>query len=51
MIERIDDWFNLCLTLPEEGNEWLKKKLASIAPTNTENLVGELTGSHDAFYM
>lgn len=51
MIERIDDWFNLCLTLPKEGNEWLKKKLASIAPTNTENLVGELTGSHDAFYM
>jgi proteasome assembly chaperone (PAC2) family protein len=51
MIERIDDWFNLGLTLPKEGNEWLKKKLEAIAPKNSEDLVGELTASHDAFYM
>ncbi len=51
MIEQIDDWFKLSLTLPKEGNEWLKKKLEAIAPSTTENLVGELTASHDAFYM
>lgn len=51
MIEHLEQWFGFGLTVPTNGNEWLKDKLKAIAPETEEDLVGEMTASHDAFYM
>ncbi len=51
MIEHLEQWFSLGLTVPTNGDEWLRDKLKAIAPSIKEDLVGEMTASHDAFYM
>ena len=51
MIEHLERWFNFGLTLPSDGGEWLKEKLRAMAPEAKEDLVREMTASHDAFYM
>jgi proteasome assembly chaperone (PAC2) family protein len=51
MIEHLDRWFTLGLKLPQEGNEWLKRRLEEIAPKKKMDLVAEMSASHDAFYM
>jgi hypothetical protein len=50
-LERLNDWFDLGLTLPNDGSDWLKERLNALAPGPKEDLVKELTSSHDAFYM
>ncbi len=51
MIEHLEQWFGFGLTVPTNGDEWLRDKLKAIAPSTTDDLVGEMTASHDAFYM
>ena len=51
MIEHLEQWFGFGLTVPTNGNEWLRDKLKAIAPKTEDDLVGEMTASHDAFYM
>ncbi|MCH1540057.1 MAG: PAC2 family protein [Candidatus Poseidonia sp.] len=51
LIEHLNRWYNLGLSVPNEGNEWLKRRLENIAPSKGEDLVAELSASHDAFYM
>lgn len=51
MIEHLDRWFSLGLNLPQEGNEWLKRRLEEMAPKKKIDLVAEMSSSHDAFYM
>lgn len=51
MIEHLEQWFGFGLTVPTNGNEWLRDKLKAIAPETEDDLVGEMTASHDAFYM
>lgn len=50
-LEHLEQWFNLGLKVPMQESKWLKEKLLQMAPSNPENLVAELTSSHDAFYM
>ena len=50
-LERLNEWFDLGLTLPNDGSDWLKERLNALAPGPKEDLVKELTSSHDAFYM
>ncbi len=51
IIEHLDRWFDLGLKLPEHGGAWLRERLEKMAPESTEDLVKELTSSHDASYM
>ena len=51
MIEHLEQWFEFGLTVPTNGDEWLRDKLMAIAPDSKDDLVGEMTSSHDAFYM
>lgn len=51
MIEHLEQWFKFGLTLPTNGGEWLKQKLKELAPETKDDLVKEMTASHDAFYM
>jgi len=51
MIEHLEQWFGFGLTVPTNGDEWLRDKLKAIAPSAMDDLVGEMTASHDAFYM
>jgi len=51
MIEHLDRWYSLGLNLPEEGNEWLKRRLEEMSPKKKIDLVSEISSSHDAFYM
>ena len=51
MIEHLEQWFGFGLTVPTNGDEWLRDKLMAIAPDSKDDLVGEMTSSHDAFYM
>ena len=51
MLEHLERWFEFGLTVPTDGGEWLREKLEAIAPAVKEDLVKEMTASHDAFYM
>ncbi len=51
LLHSIDKWFDLNLVIPEDANEKLIKKLDEISPKTNQNLVSELTQSHDGFYM
>ena len=51
MIEHLEQWFGFGLTVPTNGDEWLRDKLMAIAPDSKDDLVGEMTSLHDAFYM
>ncbi len=47
----LDQWFGFNLIIPEDANQKLFDKLKQISPNKTEDLVSELTKTHDAFYM
>ena len=47
----LDKWFNLDLVIPDDANQKLIEKLKDLSPESKDDLVSELTKSHDAFYM
>ena len=51
VIEHLEQWFGFGLTVPTNGGDWLREKLDAMAPSVKEDLVKEMTASHDAFYM
>ena len=51
LLKSIDKWFGLKLLIPNDANEKLIEKLKQISPNNQEDLVSEITQTHDAFYM
>ncbi len=51
IIEHLDRWFSFGLTIPAGGGEWLRERLKAMAPETQEDLVAEMTATHDAFYM
>ena len=51
LLHSIDEWFGLNLVIPKDANEKLFEKLKQISPQKQDDLVSELTQSHDAFYM
>ena len=51
LLRSIDEWFGLNLVIPKDANEKLFEKLKQISPQRQDDLVSELTQSHDAFYM
>ena len=51
LLTSIDHWFGLNLVIPKDANKKLIEKLKEISPSNRDDLVAELTQTHDAFYM
>ena len=51
LIEHLERWFDFGLTVPTDGDAWLRSKLQAMAPEVKDDLVKEMTASHDAFYM
>ena len=51
LLKSIDKWFGLKLLIPNDANEKLIDKLKQISPNSQEDLVSEITQTHDAFYM
>ena len=51
IIEHLERWFGYGLTVPTNGGDWLRERLESMAPSEKDDLVKEMTASHDAFYM
>ena len=51
LLTSIDQWFRLNLVIPKDANKKLIEKLKEISPSNQDDLVAELTQTHDAFYM
>ena len=51
LLTSIDHWFGLNLVIPKDANKKLIEKLKEISPSNQDDLVAELTQTHDAFYM
>jgi len=51
MLEHLNRWFDFGFDLPSDGSFWLKERLEAMAPAHREDLVKEMTASHDAFYM
>ena len=51
LIEHLEQWFNFGLTVPKDGDAWLRQRLEALAPKVKDDLVKEMTASHDAFYM
>lgn len=51
LLERLDGWFELGIALPSDIQAKLTEKLSALAPSQVDDLVGELTESPDAFYM
>ena len=51
LLSSIDEWFGLELIIPKDANEKLVEKLKQISPQKQDDLVSELTQTHDAFYM
>ena len=51
LLTSIDQWFGLNLVIPKDANKKLIEKLKEISPSNQDDLVAELTQTHDAFYM
>ncbi|MFZ8906770.1 MAG: PAC2 family protein [Poseidonia sp.] len=51
LIEHLERWFNFGLTVPKDGDAWLRQRLEALAPKVKDDLVKEMTASHDAFYM
>ena len=51
LLKSIDKWFGLKLLIPNDANEKLIEKLKQISPNSQEDLVSEITQTHDAFYM
>ena len=51
LLTSIDQWFGLNLVIPKDANKKLIEKLKEISPSNRDDLVAELTQTHDAFYM
>ena len=47
----LDKWFNLELVIPDDANQKLIEKLKDLSPESKDDLVSELTKTHDAFYM
>ena len=51
LLSSIDKWFGLNLVIPKDANDKLVEKLKQISPQKQDDLVSELTQTHDAFYM
>lgn len=51
LLSSIDEWFGLELIIPKDANEKLVEKLKQISPQKQDDLISELTQTHDAFYM
>ena len=51
LIEHLERWFTFGLTVPKDGDAWLRQRLDALAPAVKDDLVKEMTASHDAFYM
>jgi proteasome assembly chaperone (PAC2) family protein len=51
IIEHLERWFEFGLTIPQGGGEWLRDRLKAIAPDSQDDLIAEMSASHDAFYM
>ncbi|MGB0313265.1 MAG: PAC2 family protein [Poseidonia sp.] len=51
LIEHLEQWFNFGLTVPNDGDAWLRKRLEALSPQVKDDFVKEMTASHDAFYM
>lgn len=51
LLSSIDEWFGLELVIPKDANEKLVEKLKQISPQKQDDLISELTQTHDAFYM
>ena len=51
LIEHLERWFTFGLTVPKDGDAWLRQRLEALAPAVKDDLVKEMTASHDAFYM
>ena len=51
LLSSIDEWFGLELVIPKDANEKLVEKLKQISPQKQDDLVSQLTQTHDAFYM
>ncbi|DAC59842.1 MAG TPA: hypothetical protein D7I03_03385 [Candidatus Poseidoniales archaeon] len=51
LLKSIDKWFGLKLLIPNDANQKLIEKLKQISPNSQEDLVSEITQTHDAFYM
>lgn len=47
----LDKWFKLDLVIPDDASQKLIEKLKDLSPESKDDLVSELTRSHDAFYM
>lgn len=50
LLDNIDTWFELGLSLPSDTSANLLAKLQSMAPEKAQNVIAELTDSADAFY-
>jgi len=50
-LEHLNRWFELGMAVPEDRATWLKERLNDMAPNPQQDMVGELTAPHDAFYM
>ena len=51
LLNSIDLWYGLNLVIPQDANKKLVEKLKQISPQHNDDLVAELTQTHDAFYM
>ena len=50
LLDSLDSWFDLGISLPSETSANLLMKLQSMAPEKTQDVVAELADSADAFY-
>ena len=50
LLDKIDNWFELGISLPSDTSANLLAKLQSMAPEKAQDVIAELTDSADAFY-
>jgi hypothetical protein len=50
LLDSLDNWFDLGISLPTDTSANLLAKLQSMAPEKAQDVIAELTDSADAFY-
>ena len=51
LLNSIDIWYGLNLVIPQDASKKLVEKLKQLSPRHDDDLVAELSQTHDAFYM
>jgi len=51
LLQAVNQWFNLGFQIPENDHSWIRERLEVMAPVERDDLVAEMTNSHDGFYM